>query len=230
MNYRDLEAKLLAASGLTRRPVAVAFPEAPPPGVPKYQGAQPAGCSFWRLAAGSDVFYTLPGDHYNCPIGSYTHKLDAPQLNQTLSLMIGLGYVKMEDLPGIFRLPQPPRVIVYAALGDTPVDPDVVLFAGRPANLMLLMEAANRAGVASNLPLLGRPTCMAIPAALLNGAVVSSGCIGSRTYTQIGDDELYVAIPGKDLNRLAQEIQTIAAANTQLAQYHQTRRQALSGI
>ncbi len=46
------------------------------------------------------------------------------------------------------RLPQTPGVVIYAPLGETPVDPDVALFVGRPGRLMLLQEAALRAGSA----------------------------------------------------------------------------------
>ena len=49
------------------------------------------------------------------------------------------------------------------------------------------------------LPLLGRPTCMALPAAMAHGSVISSGCIGNRVYTGLGDDELYLMIPGPRL-------------------------------
>jgi Uncharacterised ArCR, COG2043 len=99
---------------------------------------------------GSGVLPWVPSDHYNCPIGSYTHSIPLPQarvqeLDQTLSLMAGIGYVRMEEVPGIPRLPQTPGVIIYAPLADTPVDPDVVLFAGRPGRMMLLQEAAVRA-------------------------------------------------------------------------------------
>jgi uncharacterized protein (DUF169 family) len=58
--------------------------------------------------------------------------------------------------------------------------------------------------------------------------VTSAGCIGNRTYTDIGDGELYAAIPGSALKRIAQELQTVASANSALAQYHQDRRQQLS--
>ena len=56
-------------------------------------------------------FYTVAADHYNCPIGSYTHNIAlpperAPELEQTFSLMASLGYVKMEEVPGI---PAPAR-------------------------------------------------------------------------------------------------------------------------
>ena len=52
---------------------------------------------------------------------------------------------------------------------------------------MLLVEAAEAAGVGPQVPLLGRPTCMAIPAALAHGVVASTGCIGNRVYTDLGE-------------------------------------------
>jgi len=108
------------------------------------------------------------------------------------------------------------------------VEPDVVLFSGRPGRVMLLQEAALRAGVGAQAPLFGRPTCMALPAALAHGVVASTGCIGNRVYTDLGEDELYVAVPGKDLPRIAEEAHTIAAANAKLSEYHRGRRQALA--
>jgi uncharacterized protein (DUF169 family) len=69
---------------------------------------------------------------------------------------------------------------------------------------------------------------MAIPAAMANGAVASTGCIGNRTYTDIGDDELYVTLRGSDLERIAAELDTIASANATLTGYHQERRRTLS--
>jgi len=122
----------------------------------------------------------------------------------------------------------PPCVLIYAPLGDSPVDPDVVLVAGRPGRVMLLQEAALRAGIGAQAPLLGRPTCMALPAALAQGVMASTACIGNRVYTDLGDDELYVMIPGKDVARVAAEAQTIASANLKLAEYHRERRQALA--
>ena len=69
---------------------------------------------------------------------------------------------------------------------------------------------------------------MALPAALAHGVVASTGCIGNRVYTDLGEDELYVAVPGRDLAKVAEEIQTIAAANARLSEYHRERRQALA--
>jgi len=231
-DYRRLEQRFTDALGLRRRPVAVTFRDAPPPGLPKFTGTEPSGCSFWRIAGSGRAFYTVPADHYNCAIGSHTHSLPLPperaqELNQTLSFMTGIGYLRMEEVPTIPRLPATPRVVIYAPLAETPVDPDVVLFAGRPGRIMLLQEAAARAGVGA-ASLLGRPTCMALPAALAQGVVASTGCIGNRVYTDLGEDELYVAVPGKDLAGVADALQTIVEANATLMEYHRGRRQALA--
>jgi uncharacterized protein (DUF169 family) len=231
-DYRTIERQLTDALGLQRRPVAVAFRPAPPAGLPKFSGTEPSGCSFWRLAA-EHAFYTVPADHHNCPIGSYTHNIPLPpdraaELPQTLTLMTELGYLKMDEFQGIARLAQTPGVVIYAPLAESPVDPDVVLVAGRPGRVMLLQEAALRAGIAAPAPLLGRPTCMALPASIAHGVIASAGCVGNRVYTGLGEDELYVMVPGKDVARVAAEAQTIASANLKLSDYHRERRRALA--
>ena len=238
-DFAALEQHLTSRLSLTRRPVAIAFRESPPAGVSKLSGTQPSGCSFWRLAAAGQAFYTVPSDHYNCPVGSYTHNIALPkerepELMNTLSLMVNAGYLKMEEVPGIPRLATTPAVVVYAPLATTPVEPDAVLVSGTPARLMLLQEAANRAIVAGTTaartptPLLGRPTCMAIPAALSSGLASSLGCIGNRVYTGITDDEFYTVIAGKDLASVVAELDTIASANAALTDYHQSRRASLA--
>ena len=231
-DYRALEQQLSSELGLTRRPVAIAFADTPPAGVSEFRGSVPSGCSFWRLAADGRVFFTVPGDHYNCPIGSYTHNIPLPadrtnDLGDTLGLMADLGYVRMEEVPGIPVLPKTPAVIIYAPLGDTPVDPDVVMFWGPAARVMLLHEAAIAAGLNTSLMTLGRPTCMVLPAALAHGLAMSTGCVGNRVYTGVEEGELYAAVPGKDLGRLAEAGRTISAANAKLHEYHEARRQQL---
>jgi len=232
IDYAQIERRLTDVLRLSRRPVAVAFRDAPPPGVMTLSGSQPSGCSFWRVAAAGQVFYTVPSDHYNCPIGSYTHNIALPpereaELTGTLGLMVDVGYIKMEEVPSVPRLASTPAATVYAPLSQTPVDPDVVIVAGTPRHLMLLHEAATRA--AKNvLPLLGRPTCMAIPAALSGGVASSLGCIGNRVYTGIGDDQFYTVVCGSDLDVIVNELDTIVSANAQLAEYHQSRRATLA--
>jgi uncharacterized protein (DUF169 family) len=228
----DIEQQLTDILHLSRRPVAIAFRDTPPAGVAALSGSQPSGCSFWRLAADVQVFYTVPSDHYNCPIGSYTHNIALPpereaELTGTLGLMVDIGYIKLEEVPGVPRLPQTPSVTIYAPLGGSPVEPDVVLVSGTPGSLMLLHEAALRADRPVQ-PLLGRPTCMAIPAALQGGIASSFGCIGNRVYTDVPDDQFYTVVAGTDLPLLMAELTTVASANATLATYHQDRRATLT--
>jgi len=106
-----------------------------------------------------------------------------------------------------------------------------VLVSGTPGRLMLLHEAATRALAdrpAHTAPLLGRPTCMAIPAALSSGVASSFGCVGNRIYTGISDDEFYSVIAGKDLASVIAQLDTIAAANAALAEYHTGRLESLT--
>jgi uncharacterized protein (DUF169 family) len=231
-DYRALEEKIQTMLASQRRPVAIAFTDTVPPGVVRFEGSEPSSCSFWRIAAGGRTFYTVPSNHFNCPVGGYTHNAltpdRMPELQQVLTLMGEIGYIRMDEVPGVFHMEEPAQVIVYSPLGDAPLEPTVVLAAGRPARVMMLAEAATRAGAMSSLPPLGRPTCMAIPAALQGGAVMSSGCIGNRVYTDIGDDELYVVLRGSDLERVAAEIDTIHSANQTLTQYHQERKERLT--
>lgn len=232
MDYAQIEERLTNALQLNRRPIAISFRDAPPPGVAKLGGTQPSGCSFWRLAAAGQVFYTVPADHYNCPIGSYTHNIPLPadreaELSGVLSLMTEIGYIRMEDVPGMPRLATTPAATVYAPLGLAPIDPDVVLLSGTPGRLMLLHEAAARASK-SALPLLGRPTCMAIPAALSGGVSSSLGCVGNRVYTGVADEEFDTVIAGTDLVAVLDQMDTIASANQTLAEYHQGRLATLS--
>ena len=231
-DYAALERLFIERLGLERRPIAIIFQDTTPSGVPAFTGSEPAGCGFWRLAAGGQTFFTKPEDHYNCPIGSYTHNIPLPperqpELERMLGTMAEIGYLRWEEVPGIPRLERTPAAVVYSPLAKAPLDPDVVLFAGQPSSIMLLQEAALRAGVATAKPLLARPTCMVLPLALAGAAVASSACIGNRVYTGIGDHEMYVALPGKDVFKVAAEVETIAAANARLAEHHNARMAAL---
>jgi uncharacterized protein (DUF169 family) len=231
-NYRQLEEQFSTNLGLERRPVAIKSMSTVPHGITKFTGTVPSGCSFWRLASEGRTFYTVPGDHYNCPIGAYTHNIPLPpereqELGGTLGFMTGIGYIRMEEVPGIPRLPATPAVVVYAPLGDTPMDPEVVIFSGPAGAVMLLQESALRAGAAALTNALGRPTCMSVPAALAMGMVASTGCVGNRVYTDLGFGELYAVVPARDLERIAAETATIRDANLKLLEYHTQRRQEL---
>src|ERR1700683_353725 len=139
--WKELEMQFAARLALGRRPVAVTFLDAEPSGIPKFSGTEPAGCSFWRLAAAGRTFYTVPADHFNCAVGAYTHNIQLPpdrvkETETMLGMMVDLGYVCPEEVPSIPQLPKEPAAIVFAPLGDTPVAPSVVLFVCRTSSAM----------------------------------------------------------------------------------------------
>src|SRR5271165_6371321 len=234
-NWNELEQRLGGAAKFSRRPVAISFLEEIPAGVEKFEGSEPSSCSFWRLAAAGRVFYTLPENHFNCAVGAYTHNIALSperekETGETLKFMFDLGYVKPEEVPQIPRLAKAPVAILYAPLGETPVAPGVVLFACKPSGAMLLSEAANGAGVASGAPALGRPTCMALPASLQHGAILSLGCMGNRVYTGLAEDELYFVLRGSNLAAVANALTVITSAYAALQQYAQGRRAELASV
>jgi uncharacterized protein (DUF169 family) len=175
------------------------------------------------------VFYTTSEDHLNCTIGAYTHGASlsaekAAELQSTIGQMIGLGYLRAEEVESIPHRTQPLHVAVYAPLAQSPFAPDVVLVRANARHLMLLTEAAMAAGISSQHGMLGRPTCAFIPAAIESGqAIPSLGCIGNRVYTGLGDDEIYFAVPGSKVAELTTELEKIVAANAALQSFHEGR-------
>jgi uncharacterized protein (DUF169 family) len=229
MHHTSHGDRLRAFLGLQWPPIAVAFQASPPPDLQRVGAAGPSGCTYWKLAAEGKIFYTEAADHYNCPIGSFTHGIDLPpaqaqELEGLVGTMIGLGYIRREEIPAIPRRDAPFRVAIYAPLSEAPCDVDVVLVRGNAKQMMLIAEAAGAAGLGSDGALMGRPTCAMIPAAMQGGYVTTSlGCVGNRVYTGLGDDEFYAAIPGSKLAALVDKLATIVAANRELERFHRTR-------
>jgi uncharacterized protein (DUF169 family) len=138
--------------------------------------------------------------------------------------MIGLEYIRQEEIPTIPRRDAPFRVAIYAPLAEAPCAVDVVLVRGNAKQMMLIAEAAGAAGLSGDGSLMGRPTCAMIPASMQSGHVTTSlGCIGNRVYTGLGDDEFYAAIPGSKLAPLVDKLATIVTANRELESFHRMR-------
>ncbi len=217
---------------LTSAPVAIAFVDEPPRGVPHVSTIEPAGCGYWRRAAAGDVFFTTADDHKNCPVGAHTHNVtlspgEQQELMGLVQTMIGLSYIKMEDVPRIPTRKTPLRVAVYSPLAETPVAPDVVLIRGNARQLMLLAEAAQAAGVAGSNATMGRPTCAVVPEAINSRRTAASfGCIGNRVYTGADDTEAYFAVPGAQLSAIEEQLSVIVRANDELEKFHQARAAA----
>jgi uncharacterized protein (DUF169 family) len=214
--------------GLRASPVAIAYLAQPPAGLPAWSGsAMPAGCAFWQQAQRGEAFYTVPADHYNCAVGAYTHALDLPpehddQLNQTISLMVENGYIEMKEVPGIPRLAQAPAAIAYAPAEGATFEPDVILMVVNPSQAMLVYEAGLRAGAASTLTnLMGRPSCAVLPFTVESASMAMSlGCAGNRLYAGLGDDELYVAIPGQKWSDFKARLAEVCGSNDRMKQFY----------
>jgi uncharacterized protein (DUF169 family) len=158
------------------------------------------------------VFYTEAADHYNRPVGSYTHGVTLPpkrakELEDVVGTMVGLQYIRMEEVAALPRRAEPFRVAVYAPLAQAPAPPGVVLVRGRARQIMLVAEAARGAGLEGDGATLGRPACAMIPAAL------------SRPDG--------VTIPGAKVGEVVKRLETVRHANRQLEQYHQGRLASL---
>jgi uncharacterized protein (DUF169 family) len=215
--------------GLKSSPVAVTFQATAPANVPRVVAAAPSSCTYWKRAAEGQTFYTEASDHYQCPIGAYTHGVDmqpaqTQELQGIVETMLSLGYLRPEEVPHLPRRRDRFGVAVYAPLDKSPLEPDVVLVRGNAAQIMLLEESAQAAGVGGTSGPMGRPTCAALPVALqTQRGVASLGCIGNRVYTEMADEELYYALPGKHLAAVVQKLGAIVAANRELEKYHRAR-------
>jgi uncharacterized protein (DUF169 family) len=218
--------------GLASTPVAITFVDAAPPGVSRVAAPEPAGCGYWRRAAAGEIFYTVADDHKRCPVGAHTHNVtltpaEQQELMGLVQTMVGLSYLKMEDVPQIPTRKTPLQVAVYAPLAAAPMPPDVVLVRGNARQLMLLSEASQAAGVAGTGATLGRPTCSVLPEAINSERTAASfGCIGNRVYTGAGENEAYFAIPGPQLGAVEESLAVIVRANQALEQFHRARAAA----
>lgn len=212
--------------------IAIGFFDSPPPGVPRWEGgAVPAGCVFWQKALRGQTFYTLPADHYNCAVGAHTHSLPLPaerahELTDTIAFMAQNRYVASEEVPGIPTLARSPGAVAYGPVEGAGFKADLVLIAAKPAQAMLIYEAALKAGAGSPLAnVLGRPACAVLPLAKASGqASLSLGCKGNRTFTGLPDEELYVAIAADKWDALLTALAEAGEANAAMEKYYGERK------
>ena len=235
MNFKAQGSKLRDLLELQLQPVAVSFGQTAPEGIPHIQTSGPSSCSYWKLAAEGNTFYTDSSDHLNCTIGAYTHGVEmspekAEELQSMVGQMVKLNYIRMEEVPAIPRRESAFGVAVYAPLAEATFDPDVVIVRGNSRQIMLVAEAAKAANIEHDVIAMGRPTCAMIPATMQSEHGTSSlGCIGNRVYTGLGDDELYFTIPGPKVAEVVDKLEVICNANRELETFHQKHAAAVAG-
>lgn len=209
----EIARALVDGLGLTAAPVQVSYLEAPPPGIPPHPHGAPSVCTFFAEGQRNAFWVDLTG-HEACEIGAFVLGIPpagelGTRLMATVSTMQRDGYLAAGEEAHIPRNTTPPRYVAYGPLGTLPVPPTNVLLFVTPRSAMLAMETAGGA-----VPVNGRPMCSVVPT-LNHGApvAVSIGCIGSRLYTQMGDDRMVVGIRGDYLEEFVRRLATIATAN-----------------
>lgn len=219
--------------GLKWPPISITFTNTRPTDIVRIDQRAPSGCTYWKLAAEGNVFYTEASDHFGCPIGAYTQGVELPpaeskELQGMIEMMVSLSYLKIEEVPNIPRREDPFRFAIYAPLADTSFEPDVVIVRGNAKQLMLFSEAANAAGVSRFSGIMGRPTCAMIPAVMKTPQLaISLGCIGNRVYNQLDNEDMYAGISAKTIITVLNKLSAIARANSQLEQFHFARKDSV---
>lgn len=234
-DWAALSQGLTEALSLTASPIAITFSSAPVDGVPAFgeampdatedgrTGRVPAGCVFWMKAA-DGTFNTVPEDHYNCSVGSFTHGLKTLQEvggNQDVAALMSSGWVDEAAVMGIPFISEKPGAITYGPLGQTPVDPDVVLLRLNPRSLMILSDAY------PDLKIEGKPQCHIVAMAKEHNSLAASvGCMLSRVRTGMPNTEMTCAIPASQMPEVVERAGKAANIDATVGRYaaEDTRR------
>ena len=216
---------------LERTPVAFAFVDKAPDGVPVTTSLEPSACTFWRQAE-HGVFYAAADRHLECGVGAMTMGFElpadrAPAAMELVGMMVEMGYLDSSEPTHLPMVKKPHQGILYGPLASFPGEPDVALAIVSPQQGMLLAEASDAVTLREQpgLPTFGRPACAAVAwTANKNDVTLSLGCIGARTYVEVPDDRAIVIIPGGALDQIASKLGSLAKANRDLAAFHQQRK------
>lgn len=231
-DWRSLSGRLQATLRPFAAPVAISFlPEGrttptarlnasyPEPNEQGRTGQVPAGCVFWIRGA-TQTFATTASDHANCSVGSLTHgflTLEEAASKDDICAVLEAGWVDQAAVAGLPRVTEKPGTVVYGALADSQVAPDVVLLRVDGLALMTLKDAL------PELRIEGKPQCHIIAIAKEQGTVAASvGCALSRARTGMRPEEMTCAIPGSRLAEVVEALERTAGLNRAMANYAAT--------
>lgn len=179
----------------------------------------PSACSFWRRAETAD--FTADGaSHTHCKVGAHVMGFslegeDMQALGELVQTMTGVSYIQPEEVPALPRLPEH-KAWRYVPLRDAASTPELALMWIDARQTMLIQEAMGSAHWKSGkgLRTTGRPACGALALAYHNAeAVVSFGCAGMRTFTEIPDQYMLLMVPGELLEGLCKGLAQTAQSN-----------------
>ncbi|MBI3545890.1 MAG: DUF169 domain-containing protein [Gammaproteobacteria bacterium] len=181
--------------------------------------AAPSACNLWRRAE-SASFTADAKAHMNCKVGAHVMGFslqgeDMQALGSLMQTMTGVAYIMPDEVPALPRLPEH-KAWRYTPLRVSIVDSDLVVLWIDARQVMLIQEAMGSAHWKSGkgLRTTGRPACGALALAYHHAeAVVSFGCAGMRTFTEIPDQYMLFVIPGELVEGLCRSLAQTAQAN-----------------
>ncbi|MGH3159236.1 MAG: DUF169 domain-containing protein [Streptosporangiaceae bacterium] len=233
MTHQAIAERLTRALELDITPIALSFTDTPPEGVSRPDRPVPSACSFWRMAE-RGVFYAPAEAHHNCLVGTMVMGFPLgqelqQQLGELVNSMCECTYLMADEGDKIPAAKHAAAGILYGPLADLPVPPELVLFWLTPRQAMLYNEAAGAASWArSSIVSNGRPACAALPSALSSGdPVVSWGCMGMRTFTEVPDDRLLAVVPGSRIEEFTGDLDRVVAANQTMREFYQGKKALL---
>ena len=238
MPFTELIAQLKQQIGLELEPVALRRVPGPPSGIPVMTETVPSACTFWRKAE-HEIFYAGADVHLGCPIGAMVMGFDLPpekgdELMGLVKEMLSIFYIQEEEVANIPKLKGSHRGILYGPLAIFPMEPELVLLWLTPAQAMILQEATGEItwSLGTEAGLFGRPACAVLPKSLERSKpALSLGCTGMRTFTEIAEDRMLLAIPAALLSQLEQKLQKTVSANRRMKGFYlQKKQQAKYGI
>ncbi|MCI4334068.1 MAG: DUF169 domain-containing protein [Thermoplasmata archaeon] len=227
-HWEHLAEELVRELELDLPPVQISYLEAPPAGVAEHPGGSPSVCTFFAEGK-THAFYAGKKAHEECEVGAFVMGIPPEgELGQRLMSTIGMmqkeAYLEPGEEAKVPHNAKAPSYVAYGPLGKMSVPPTNVLLFARPKSAMFALEAAHFAA-----PLNGRPMCAIVP--ILNAGApvaISTGCIGSRIYTEMGDDRMVVGIRGDHVEKFLAELRRIRQANAAVATEDSRRKKSAS--
>jgi uncharacterized protein (DUF169 family) len=218
MSPAEQHHQLKTLLGLTYDPVGVSGASDSEP-VTAGLAPAPSACSFWRRAE-TARFTADAKSHTNCKVGAHVMgfslgEQDMQALGALVQTMTGIAYIAPEEVPALPRLPEH-KAWHYTPLSAAPSTPELVLMWVDGRQVMLVQEAMGSAHWKSGkgLRTTGRPACGALALAYHHAeAVLSFGCAGMRTFTEIPDHYMLLVVPGESVEGLCRGLEQTAQSN-----------------
>ena len=223
--------------GLRRLPIKIGFLDKLPAALPRWVGGPvAAGCVFWDAAMDGKSFYTIAADHWNCAVGSQVHQIRLPadragELDDTIGFMIETRYLDAAEAAALPTLEREPGAVAYAPASSDAFEADVILLAATPGAMVLIQDAAHRAGIGGEgIAPVTRPSCATLPFAVKSQKLsLAFGCKSNRVFTQIGADEAYAAIPARKWDAFVDKLYEVQRATLTMGTYFQAHAAKFAG-